>query len=59
MSGDVLVRVVAPHFVAGIVARDGVVVRAAPILRRRVLGKNGREVAACCAREGWTWEVVR
>jgi len=28
-----LVRVVAPHFVAGLVAVDGVVVEAAPILR--------------------------
>jgi len=33
MSEETLVRVTAPHFVAGIVIRDGKCVEAAPILR--------------------------
>lgn len=53
-----LVRIVASHFVAGLEASDGRVVRTAPILRRRMAGLTGREVATICKRQGWTWEVI-
>lgn len=49
-------RVVAPHFVAGIVIDQGEVVYAAPILKWMV-GMRGREVATHCARK--SWEVRR
>lgn len=55
-----LVRIVSnssPTFVAGLVAEDGEVVRAAPIIGY-MLGWDGRRVAAYCALRGWTWEVV-
>jgi hypothetical protein len=53
--GDVLVRIVAPHFVAGLDARAGRVVNAAPIIRY-MMGWDGAQVAAYCARKGWEWE---
>ena len=52
-----LVRISAPHFVAGIVARDGRVVLAAPIVYYMV-GWDGRRVADYCAAKNWTWERV-
>jgi len=51
-----LIRITAPHFVAGIVA-DSVVTRAAPILGY-MRGWDGRQVADYCKRKGWTWERV-
>ena len=53
-----LLRILAPHFVAGVEYENGRVVRAAPILRRALLGKTGAEVAAVCRRRGWSWERV-
>lgn len=50
----VLVRIVAPHFVAGVDAEDGRVVRAAPILRY-MLDWDGVRVAGYCAQKGWAW----
>lgn len=55
---DVLVRITAPHFVAGLIARDGKVVEAAPILRRQMLEQDGTTVAFICRRRGWSWERV-
>jgi hypothetical protein len=52
---EALVRVVAHHFVAGLVAVDGRVVRAAPILRY-MLGWDGARVAAYVQARGWGWE---
>ena len=49
---DVLVRIEAPHFVAGIEARAGRVVRAAPILAY-MLGWDGARVAQHAQRRGW------
>lgn len=46
-----LVRVVAPHFVAGFLT-DGVVRRAAPILKYMV-GWDDAKVRAYIARKGW------
>ncbi len=51
-----LVRIVAPHFVAAVVA-DSVVRECAPILSY-MTGWNGRQVADYCKRKGWRWEVV-
>jgi len=48
-----LVRVVAPHFVAGLIVWDGVCVDAAPILRWAV-GKSEGELKRAFARKGWT-----
>jgi hypothetical protein len=48
------VRVVARHFVAGLVAVDGRVVRAAPILRY-MLGWDGARVATYVQAKGWEW----
>ncbi len=56
---EVLIRIVAPHFVAGIVAKDGRVIAAADILRYMEREKwDGRRVAAYCKAKGWTWERV-
>jgi type IV secretory pathway protease TraF len=49
-----LVRIEAPHFVAGIVAEDGRVARTAPILRY-MLGWDGQRVAAYVRSKGWVW----
>lgn len=51
-----LIRIVAPHFVAGLEA-DSVVRRAAPILSY-MLGWNGKRVADYCKLKKWTWERV-
>lgn len=50
-----LVRIEAPHLVAGVVAVGGRVVEAAPILGY-MLGWSGIDVADYCARKGWSWE---
>lgn len=56
-----LLRVVAPHFVAGAEweKRGGVwvCVRAAPIIRWMV-GKTGAEIKKYLARRGWEWEWI-
>ena len=49
-----LVRIEAPHFVAGLDAEGGRVVRAAPIVRY-MIGWDGRRVARYCASKGWAW----
>jgi hypothetical protein len=54
-QADVLIRIEAPHFVAGIEARDGRVVRTAPILAY-MLGWDGARVAQYAKRRGWTWQ---
>ncbi|WP_439398646.1 hypothetical protein ACRQ5Q_14955 [Bradyrhizobium sp. PMVTL-01] len=51
-----LVRVVAPHFVAGFES-NGTVCRAAPILKYLV-GKTNDEARAYIAREGWRASIV-
>lgn len=57
-SDELLVRVVAPHFVAGLGVRDGVCVWAAPILRWAV-GKSADELRAYFARKGWRASLLR
>lgn len=51
-----LIRVVAPHFVAGF-ETDGVVRRAAPILKYLV-GKTDDQARAYIKRKGWKASVV-
>lgn len=53
-----LIRVVAAHFVAGF-ETDGVVRRAAPILRRHLFGKTDDEARIVIARNGWRASVVQ
>lgn len=58
MNKRILVRVVAPHFVAGYES-DGVVRRAAPILYRTLYGKTDREAAKIIAAHGWKADMVK
>jgi len=51
-----LVRVVAPHFVAGF-ETDGIVRRAAPIIKYLV-GKTDNQARAYIASKGWKASVV-
>lgn len=52
-----LVRVVAPYFVAGF-ETDGIVRRAAPILRRDLMGKTDDEARAIINRKGWKASLI-
>lgn len=54
---ETLIAIDAPHFYAGIVARDGRVVEAAHIVKY-MKGWDGAKVAAYCKSKGWSWEVV-
>lgn len=51
-TGHSLVRVVAPHFVAGLVVDDEYVIHAAPILRYMV-GWSVDRVRDYVAKKGW------
>lgn len=53
----ILVRIVAPHFVAGL-ETDGIVRRTAPILKK-LLGKTDDEVRAYVERMGYRASIVR
>jgi hypothetical protein len=48
----------APGFCAGLVVVNGIGVEAAPILRRRAMGLDGRAFVDFCRRNRWTWQVV-
>lgn len=52
-----LIRIVAPHFVAGIHASRGKVDYAAPILDY-MRGWTGAQVRDYCLKKGWKWERV-
>jgi hypothetical protein len=52
-----LVRVVAPHFVAGF-ETDGIVRRTAPILRRDMMGLTDREARKVIFRKGWKARII-
>ena len=54
---ETIIIIDAPHFNAGIVARDGKVIEAADIVRY-MKGWDGARVAAYCKSKGWTWERV-
>lgn len=56
---ETLVVIDAPHFYAGLVAREGRVIEAAPIIHYMKQGRwTGQQVADYCVKRGWTWEVV-
>lgn len=57
MSIETLVQITAPHFCAGVVAREGIVREAAPIVRY-MTGWDGKRLAGYCRTKGWTWTVV-
>lgn len=57
-DGDKLIRITAPNFVAGCVARDGRIEECAPILRRHLMWVTGDVFVAICKGKGWTWEVI-
>ncbi len=49
---NILVRVVAPHFVAGMLMTDNIVTEAAPILKW-ALGKHRDDLRQYFLRKGW------
>jgi hypothetical protein len=53
-----LVQVRAPHFCAGMEVVDGIVIRAAPILRRWFLGKTIDQARAIIAARKWVAVIV-
>ena len=54
-----LIRIVAPHFVAGAILRDDVVVIAAPIIRYMAVNKwSYWRVFSYCEEKRWELEVV-
>ncbi len=54
-----LVRVVAPHFVAGFVMQGDICTEAAPILRRWVLGRNREAIRRTMQAKGWQASILR
>jgi hypothetical protein len=58
IMSETLCRIEAPHFVAGIIAMDGRVIRAAPILKY-MLGWNGVAVRDYCRKKHWALQVVK
>jgi len=56
---ETLVRVVAPHFVAGLVVEGSYCADAAPILRRDCIGKSADELRAVFKIKGWRATKVR
>lgn len=56
-SDHVLVRIVAPHFVCGVVLEGDTIVEAAPIVGY-MLGRNGDWLRAYARRKGWRCTVA-
>lgn len=52
-----MIRILSPYFVAGVVLRDGYVVRAADILHYMV-GKRMSRVLAYSRNKGWKTEIL-
>ena len=48
----VLIQITAQHFVAGLIAEQGRVIQAAPVIRY-MIGWDGRQVVDYCARKRW------
>lgn len=53
-----LVRVVAPHFVAGLDIANGKCVDAAPILARLCKGKTSDQLRAIFKAKGWRASII-
>lgn len=54
---EILIRITAPHYCAGLVARDGRVIEAAPILRWTV-GKKAEAVIEYAVRKKYHVKVL-
>lgn len=54
MEREILVQITSAYFCAGIVAREGRVIVAAPILHY-MKGWDGQQVKSYCQKKGWTW----
>jgi hypothetical protein len=52
-----MIRITARHFVAGVVLRNGLAVRAAPIVGY-MAGWDGTRVIDYCVRKRWHWELI-
>lgn len=52
-----LLRIVAPHFVAGVEAQGSRIVRAAPIVHYMV-GWSRTRFVGYAEEKGWQWQVV-
>lgn len=57
-SAELLFQVTSRTFVAGVVVQNDRVVACAPILRRHLMGLDGRAFAQRCAAKGWSYEKV-
>jgi hypothetical protein len=55
-SGDRIIIISAPHFVAGVCLDNDVAVRSAPILRY-MIGWDFTKIESYVARKNWKWEV--
>jgi hypothetical protein len=53
-----LIRIEAPHFVAGAVILYGRCVRAAPIIRKATVGKTAQEVVSWAQQKGYTMQLL-
>lgn len=53
---ETLVRVVAPHFTAGLIFKEKRCIDAAPILKWAI-GKTSQEIVAYFRHKGWEWQV--
>jgi hypothetical protein len=56
-TAEVLVQITAPHFVAGLIQRDGVVTKAAPIIKY-MTGWRIEKVRTYCAGKSWSVRVL-
>jgi len=54
---EILAQIKAPHFSAGVVLRDGVVIEAADIIKYMRRWPRAR-VRDYCAQKGWTISIV-
>jgi hypothetical protein len=52
-----LIRITSGYFVCGIVCRDGIVVRAAPIVKY-MKGWNGKRFVEYCNKKKFEFEVI-
>ena len=53
VSPERLYQVTSRYFCAGMISSNGIITRAAPILRRHVLGKNTLKAMDTCKDNGW------
>ena len=53
-----LIAIDAPHFYAGVVLENDIVIQAAPILKKYMIGKCRDDVIGYCKRKGWKAIIV-